>query len=219
MPDGQQAVDAPITLDNLNRKHRPSKRATRSNDMAKDHDVELTSETLHMRPFRKSDAEPICEAVCESMNEFLPWLPWCHDAYTIDDTRAFLASRAETFEKEGEYGFAIVERRSSRLVGACGMNQIDQANARANLGYWIRRSAMRRGYATAASLLLARWAFDTLALERLEFVVAVGNDASQRVAQKVGIVREGVARKRLHVRGKALDAVVNSLVREDLDWR
>jgi ribosomal-protein-serine acetyltransferase len=184
--------------------------------MSSDHKIELTSKALRLRPFRLDDAEPICEAVHESINEFLPWLPWCHTEYTIDDTRSFLEGRAQAFENEEEYGFAIVERASGRLVGACGINQIDKPNARANLGYWIRSSATRKGYACQASLVLARWAFEALGMERIEVVVAVGNEASQRVAAKMGARREGVARMRLHVRGVAHDAVVYSLLPSDL---
>lgn len=184
--------------------------------MATDHHIELASERLLLRPFSPDDAEAICSAVLESLEEFLPWLPWCHRRYSIDDTRAFLDGRAEAFEKEGEYGFAIVERESGRLVGACGVNQIDRANARANLGYWVRSGAARRGMATEATLLLARWAFEALQLVRIEIVAAVGNEASQRVAVKAGASREGIARRRLMVRGEALDAVVFSLLHEDV---
>ena len=184
--------------------------------MSSDHQIELTSSTLLLRPFRLDDAEAICEAVHESINEFLPWLPWCHSEYTIDDTRSLLESRATALEKQREYAFAIVHRASGRLVGACGVNQIDESNARANLGYWIRSSATRNGYASQASGMLARWAFEELGLQRVEVVAAVGNNASQRVAAKMGATREGVARKRLLVRGMAHDAVVYSLLRTDL---
>lgn len=184
--------------------------------MATDHQIELTSEALSLRPFCLDDAEAVCKAVIESLDDLLPWLPWCHPQYTIADTRTFLEGRAAAYENEGEYAFAIVQRAGDRFVGACGINQIDEANARANLGYWMRSSATRRGYATQATLILARWAFQSLGLERIEIVVAVGNTASHRVATKAGATREGIARKRLNVRGLAHDAVVFSLVREDL---
>ena len=184
--------------------------------MSSDHNIELSGETLFLRCFRLDDAEAICEAVLESMAELSPWLPWCHAAYTMDDTRRFLEGRADAFVKDGEYAFAILERAGGPFVGACGVNQFDKANARANLGYWMRSSATGRGYATQATLILARWAFEALALERIEIVAAVGNDASQRVAAKAGAAREGIARKRLNVRGVPHDAVVYSLVREDL---
>ncbi len=184
--------------------------------MSSDHDVHLSNETLHLRPFRRDDAEIICEAVCESKGELGRWLSWCHPNYSIQDTIEFLSKREEAFQKDGEYAFAIIERATGRFVGATGINQIEKAALRANLGYWMRTSATRRGYAGQATVLVARWAFDSLGLERIEIVAAVGNQYSQRVALKVGATREGIARRRLRVHDFQHDAVVFSLVREDL---
>ena len=128
----------------------------------------------------------------------------------------FSTARAAAFEKDREYAFAIVQRDSGRVVGGTGINQLDMASARANLGYWIRTTAAGRGYATEATLALAPWAFEALALSRIEIVAAVGNEASQRVAAKVGATRECVARNRLCVRGRPTDAVVFSLIPSDL---
>jgi RimJ/RimL family protein N-acetyltransferase len=55
-----------------------------------------------------------------------------------------------------------------------------------------------------------------LKLIRIEIVAAVGNLASQRVAEKAGAVREGVMRKALLVRDTAHDAVLTSLIEEDM---
>jgi RimJ/RimL family protein N-acetyltransferase len=109
--------------------------------MSTDHEIELADDVLLLRPFRPDDAEAICAAVLESMDELGRWLSWCHAGYTIDDTRDFLAGRAAAYLKEGEYAFAILERAGGRLVGATGVNQIDKVNARANLGYWMRTGA------------------------------------------------------------------------------
>ena len=86
----------------------------------------------------------------------------------------------------------------------------------ANLGYWVRTSAARRGVATNATRAVARYGFEELGLQRIEIVAAVRNLPSQRVAEKAGAVREGVLRKRLLIRGEAHDAVLFSLVAEDL---
>lgn len=125
-------------------------------------------------------------------------------------------SRGAAFQKEGEYAFAILEREGGQFVGATGINQIDRAARRANLGYWLRTSATGRGYATMATLIVARWAFETLALERIEIVVALGNTKSQRVAQRAGATREGIARKRMRIGEVQHDAVIFSLVRDDV---
>ena len=151
----------------------------------------------------------------ESMKELTQWLSWCHADYAIADTRQFLDGRAETFQKDSEYSFAIIERANDRFVGAAGINQIEKAALRANLGYWLRTSASGRGYATQATKLVARWAFEALGLERIEIVAAAGNVTSQRVAERVGATRETIARNRLRVHGVQHDAVVFSLIPAD----
>jgi len=181
-----------------------------------DHDVVLSNDALLLRAFRPEDAQAIFEAVAESKRELAPWLPWCHEKYTIADTVEFLNGRGAAFQKDGEHGFVIIERATDRFVGATGINQLDKTALRANLGYWLRTSATGRGYAVTSTLMVARWAFESLALERIEIVVATGNDRSQRVAQRAGAKREGIARKRLRVGDAQHDAVIFSLVREDL---
>ena len=70
--------------------------------------------------------------------------------------------------------------------------------------------------ATSATFLLARFGFDELKLNRIEIVVAIENKPSQRVAEKAGATQEGVLRKRLVVRDRVYDAVMYSLIPEDI---
>jgi RimJ/RimL family protein N-acetyltransferase len=63
---------------------------------------------------------------------------------------------------------------------------------------------------------VAKFGFAELGLQRIEILAAIPNIASQRVAEKAGAVREGVLRKRLLIRGVSQDAVMFSLVAEDL---
>ena len=182
---------------------------------ATDHEIELGNETLRLRAFRQDDAHNLHAAVRESIAELSEWLSWCDAGYSIADSQQFLEGRAAAFQNDGEYSFAILERTTGRFVGATGINQIDAAALRANLGYWLRTSAGGRGYATQAARLVARWGFESLKLERIEIVAATGNVASQRVAERVGAKREAIARNRLRVHGVQHDAVVFSLIPSD----
>jgi ribosomal-protein-serine acetyltransferase len=183
--------------------------------VARDHAVVLRSRQLELRAFRLDDAEAIYQAVCDSHRELGRWLSWCHDKYCRADTLEFLKARSEALRTGGEHAFAIIERATGQFVGATGVNQLDHATRRANLGYWLRTSATGKGYATTSTILLARWALAELGLERIEIVAAVGNLPSQWVAERVGAVREGVARHRLRVHNVQHDAVVYSLVASD----
>jgi RimJ/RimL family protein N-acetyltransferase len=64
----------------------------------------------------------------------------------------------------------------------------------AETGYWLGPAARGRGYATEAVRAVARHAFG-LGLTRIELLAAVGNVASQRVAERAGFTREGVLRE------------------------
>ncbi len=79
----------------------------------------------------------------------------------------------------------------------------------------MRTSKTKLGVATSATLLLARFGFDDLKLNRIEIVVAKGNKPSQRVAERVGAFREGILRKRLVVRDRVYDAIMYSLIPGD----
>ena len=179
-------------------------------------DVKLGDNRLLLRPFRLQDADELFVAARESIAEVGHWLPWCHENYTREESSTWIEARAQAWRDGVEYSFAVIDSVGGRFVGGCGLNQFDYDRQRANLGYWVRTSATCTGHGTAAARLLARWGAEVLHLERMEIIAAVGNIASQRVAVKLGAMREGIARSRIRIRGVQYNAVVFSLVRSDL---
>ncbi|MBI2186604.1 MAG: GNAT family N-acetyltransferase [Acidobacteria bacterium] len=165
-----------------------------------------------IRPCSADDASPMYEAVRESLAELIQWMPWCHPDYSQHEARSWLRVQVQAFNERKWFEFAIVDA-NGRYLGQCGLNQFDEPNRRCNLGYWVRTSAAGRGVATRATRLLRDWAFEHTSLVRLEIVVATGNHASLRVADKAGAVREGVLRHRLILHGAPVDAVMFSFVR------
>lgn len=178
--------------------------------------LELTDGVIRLRPYHVDDADELYRAVRESLSELQPWMPWCHPDYSIAESRDWLAARAEARSKGTEYDFRISDARTDEYLGGVGLNQIKESYRSANLGYWLKRSATGRGVATHAARLVARFGFEELNLVRIEIVAAVGNLASQRVAEKVGAVREGIMRKALIIRGVEHDAVLTALVADDI---
>lgn len=167
---------------------------------------------IRIRPYRLDDAPAIFEAVRESMSELQPWMPWCHPGYRIEETRSWLAAQVQAFQQRTAFEFAITDD-AGRYLGGCGLNQIEALNQRANLGYWVRSSQARRGIATAATVMTRDWGFANTDLVRIEILVAVGNVASRRVAEKSGAVYEGTLRSRLVVHGTRHDAALYAFIR------
>ena len=177
--------------------------------------AELSDGVLVLRPPTSEDVDGLFDAVRESITELVPWMGWCHPTYARVDTAEWVRACGRAWADESEFAFAIYEAGSTVPLGTCGLNAIDRVNRWANLGYWIRTTATRRGIATRAATLVAEFAFAKLELERVEILAAVGNTASQHVATRAGATREGVLRKRLRTRDESQDAVVFSLIREE----
>jgi RimJ/RimL family protein N-acetyltransferase len=170
--------------------------------------------SIRIRRYVSHDVPRLYEAARESITEVYPWLPWCHAEYSVADAQCWVDSRDEAWAGGEAYEF-VIENESAQFLGGCGLNQISGPHRAANLGYWVRSSAAGRGVATQAVRLLEDWAFRETQLDRLEIVASVRNEASIRVAEKCGAVREGIARERLLLHEKRHDAVVFSLLRSD----
>jgi ribosomal-protein-serine acetyltransferase len=165
-----------------------------------------------LRAYDPADAEAIYAAVRESVAELSVWMPWCHAGYALAEARDWTASRQALAAQGLEYNFAIVGSDGAYL-GGCGLNQINRAHRFGNLGYWVRTLAAGRGVATAAVGLLADWGFRNTDLARFEIVCGVGNERSQRVAERAGALREGTLHDRLLIHGRPHDAVMYSITR------
>lgn len=172
--------------------------------------MELRDGDFTLRPPIETDAPLIAAAVKQSLAELKPWMAWAHEGY--DERAAGQWVRGEFGE---EHRFVMINGAGD-LVGSCGLNHIDRVNLWANLGYWVRSDRTGRGYASRAAALLARYGLDEAGYERLEILIATGNEPSRRVAEHIGARYEGRARRRLLVHGSYHDAYVYSVVRTDL---
>ncbi len=177
----------------------------------------LTDGVIILRPYRTSDIDSVDEAIRESIPELSVWMSWCRPDYSIWQTRTWIGSQRGKWKKGAEYNFAISCNTEPLYLGGCGLNVIDRGCGIANLGYWVRTSQTNKGIATAATLLLTRFAFKELKLNRVELTIAVDNKASLRVADKAGATREGILRNRVVKNDTPSDAVVFSFIPRDLE--
>jgi RimJ/RimL family protein N-acetyltransferase len=155
-------------------------------------------------------------AIYESRMELAEWMPWCHPDYSIEETKGWVRLQQDGWKDRLEYSFGIFDNSNNKLVGGCGLNQINWIHNIGNLGYWIGTKFTGRGFASAATRLCAEFGFSELKLNRIEIVAAKDNIPSQKVAEKAGAKKECLARKRLAVGKKIHDAFVYSLIKEDI---
>jgi RimJ/RimL family protein N-acetyltransferase len=166
--------------------------------------VTLEDDVVRLRPFEEGDV-PAIAAACQDPE--IPRWTAVPSPYTEADARAWLESGEEE-------SFAVVDRATDELLGSIGVRYFDDGIG--EVGYWVKREARGRGVATRALGLVARWALVDKELGRFQLRADVGNEASQRVAEKAGFVREGVLRSSLVHKGERRDVIMYSLVLGDL---
>jgi ribosomal-protein-serine acetyltransferase len=177
--------------------------------------AELLTERLRVRALHRSDAGPLHDAIEETLDDLVPWLPWARPGHTRTETRRYVRAARAAWARRTSFEFAIEERASGTLLGVTSLHRLDWLRRSAGLGYWIRRRRFGEGLATEASDAVVSHAFGSLSIHRVEALVALANKSSQRVVEKLGFTREGVAREVEFVDGRFLDHLQYSLLDDD----
>jgi len=129
---------------------------------------------------------------------------WIRAEAVIDEFALNWRAFAATGTPSG-VAFAILDTRSSELVGCCGVDNWSKEDV-AQFGYWIAPNARGRGYATRAAILLTRWLFDVGAA-RVFLTIVAGNEVSVAVTRRAGFVYEGTMRAHGVWQGKRCDVM------------
>ena len=94
-------------------------------------------------------------------------------------------------EHQAQFGyglFSVIRKADARLIGDCGLEQMTvDGRVVAELGYDLRSDVWNQGFATEAACAVREYAFTELHLPQLISLIRVGNLASRRVAEKVGM--------------------------------
>ena len=169
----------------------------------------IASERLVVRWFRHADSASLFAAVEESRQTLLPWLPW---AETEIRTPAEATYAVELYQREAlkphnsVYVLGLFDKQTDEVVGGTGLAMRSHADFIGEVGWWIRSSRRGCGFATEGAGLM----ITTLLTPRdqggwgLRRVVAscgVANHGSVKVAERLGLRREGRHRQQLHVDG------------------
>ncbi len=148
-----------------------------------------------MRRRVREDAEGLLAAVQSSRPTLLPWLAWARTTHrTIDNTVDMIAGSERRWHDPAvlDWGLGIHDRRTGRVLGGTGIHRVDPDIGRGEIGYWIRPSMAGRGLITevARALLdvgLRPQAEGGFGLSSIFMSTEVGNRASQRVCEKLGM--------------------------------
>lgn len=157
---------------------------------------------------------PVLAQLLRTNREFLaPYEPFRADDYYTDDGQRSVVEDALRQHEQGSALPHFILDDSGRVVGRITLNSIVRgAFQSCSLGYWLGAADNGRGLATAAVRDILRVAFEDLGLHRVEAGTLLHNVRSQRVLEKNGFVRFGLAPAYLKIAGEWRDHVVYQVV-------
>ena len=119
------------------------------------------------------------------------------------------------FKRRTLLKWGIARNTDNVLIGTTTLFNLDFNSRRAELGYGLGSSQWGNGYMQEALKALLAYAFDELAMRRIEADVDPRNMASIRTVERLGFQREGYLRERWQVNGEIQDTLFYGLLRPD----
>lgn len=158
----------------------------------------IETDRLIIRLARGDDAPALNAAVCESLDDLRPYMPWAQTAPSLTQSEADCRRMQGKFLLREDLSMFMFERRGDGseggYVGGVGLHRIDWTVRRFELGYWCRTTRQGQGYVTEAAGALTRFAFGALQARRVEVRMDDMNARSWKVAERAGFALEGTLR-------------------------
>jgi len=163
---------------------------------------------LVLRGWQEDDA-PALETVCgdPAVCHFTS-VPW---TFTSSSSRRWVQSLHDRRSAGTTLALAITRAAEGVALGTVSLSHFSADGGEAELGYWLVPAARGQGLAVKAAKIMSTWAFDELALVRMELMILPENFASHRVAERLGAVREELRPNSHEADGRFWDMVVYSL--------
>jgi len=161
------------------------------------------------------DAPVLAELQRLNQAYLAPWEPVRGDDYfTQAGQRAAIEEALTQYEQARNLPYVITDDGAG-VVGRITLQGIVRGPfLSCSVGYWVSQSASGRGVATTALREIIRVAFGELGLHRIQAETLLDNFASQRVIERNGFARIGMAPAYLKIAGRWQDMHLYQLINE-----
>lgn len=171
------------------------------------------NETIILRPLSARDADTLFLLVEQSREHVQKWLPWLKHIQSSSDALFFITNEEELARKQKSMILGIF--MASSCIGVIGFHQLDFQNKIGSLGYFLEKQYEGKGIMTQSATALISYAFFELKLNRIELRIATENAASNKLAKRLGFIKEGILRQVEWLETKYVDHVVYGLLKEE----
>lgn len=151
----------------------------------------LETGDLHLRPPETRDAQAIFDEYARDLDvtRYLAWRPH----RDLEETIAFVQARKREWQcANGRFSW-VMTRTDDEPIGMLSIRVL--APFRVSMAYVLAKSYWGNGYMTEVAETVADWFLKQDDIYRVEAYCDVGNHASARVLEKIGMKKEGILRR------------------------
>lgn len=147
----------------------------------------------------------------ESVSRYLAW----QAHRSPEETKRLLLHWCSDYECADNYNWAV--EYGGEPIGNIRVVHFQESSEWAELGYCMSPAYWNRGLMTEAAQAVIQFLFAQVGVNRVGISPATNNPASQRVAEKCGLTREGIRQQYFKTRaGEFLDMVDYRILK--MEW-
>ncbi len=158
---------------------------------------QITTPNLFIRPYTLSDAAELRNAITESLDSLLPWMPWALDEpQDVHKKEELINSWIDARSKGEDFVFAIFDK-SNTFAGSTGLH-LRVGPGALETGYWIRKKFHRKGFATEAAYAMTKAGLIYGEIEKMILKCDAKNEISSRIPRRLGYTYIGESFSKIH---------------------
>lgn len=146
---------------------------------------------IHLQQLRLAHAGIIFETIDRDRKYLRRWLPFVDQTRKPEDTMTFIKQLQQNLRND--YVYTVWYKGD--FAGLAGYKDSDPVNQRTEIGYWLAENMQGKGIMIQTVKKLVDFAFRNLNRNRVQIKVAVGNQKSSAIPEKLGFFFEGIERE------------------------
>lgn len=161
--------------------------------MNKDTLRSIETERLIIRPVQIGDEVGLHQAICASLDDLTPWMPWARE-HTLATTQIFIGEgiTAWSTPNSNHLPMVVVHKADNTIIAASGFNERSEpANGFYEIGYWCHTLYQGKGYVSEYVQALAHFALHYLHATCVAIRMERSNSKSIAVAKRLGFSYQG----------------------------
>ncbi|MBR5527484.1 MAG: GNAT family N-acetyltransferase [Clostridia bacterium] len=145
---------------------------------------EIETKELILRKITEKDSEDMfCYSKENIVTEYLTWAT--HKS--LAETQRYIRLLTKKYAAGAFWDFGLEHKADGRFIGTCGFTSFNKDENSAEIGYVLAPDYWGKGLAVEAARAVMKFGFAVFDLDKICARFIVGNSASERVMQKLGM--------------------------------